>query len=373
VNRLQNDRWSALTAADGLPDSDVRQVLCGKDGTIWLATPRGLGRIREGRVSVISLANGLLSDSIFQILDDRNGSLWMGTSRGIFRVSRYQLEEFASGALRSIAATSFGVTDGLESGSVMGGAQPAGWRAADGRLWFPTIVGAAVVDPRRLIRNKVPPSVLIEGLIVDRKAIDRARWREDSITLPAGSREVEIRYTAPSFVSPDRVRFQYRLEGYNGDWEDLATRRVVYFTNLAPGAYRFHVRACNDDGVWNETGASLAFAVAPHFYQTGAFYMLAALLVGALTAGAFRLRISQLRRRERELAHQVEQALAEVKVLSGLLPICASCKRIRNKAGQWSQIEAYIRSHSQAEFSHGICPDCMIKLYPEFTDNLTTK
>ena len=200
--------------------------------------------------------------------------------------------------------------------------------------------------------------------------VDRREWpREAPLALPAGSREVEFHYTAPSFVAPDKVLFKYRLEGFDPDWVDAGPRRTAYFTNLAPRNYRFRVKACNSDGLWNEAGAVLELVVEPWFYQTLAFRLAVAALVLAAAWGAFRFRVRQLRAREQTLARQIDRALAEIKVLSGLLPICASCKRIRDDGGDWTQLESYIHQHSQAEFSHGLCPECARNLFPDDSAN----
>jgi len=150
-------------------------------------------------------------------------------------------------------------------------------------------------------------------------------------------------------------------------------RRVAQFTNIPPGRYTFKVIASNNDGVWNEKGAQFAFSIAPHFYQRSAFYALCAVLIALAGAASQRLRVRFLQAREKELALRVEQALAQVKTLQGLLPICASCKRIRDDSGYWNQMEAYVQMHTAAEFSHGICPECVQKLYPGFSATINDR
>lgn len=129
-------------------------------------------------------------------------------------------------------------------------------------------------------------------------------------------------------------------------------------------AVRAQVLACNSDGVWNERGSSVEFTLAPRFFQTAWFYALCGMGAAAVAFGAHRLRVRQLEARESALALRVEEALAQVKTLSGLLPICAGCKSIRDDTGYWSRIETYLEAHSQAEFSHGLCPKCLQELYP---------
>lgn len=362
---IQGDRVTTLTRKDGLTNGIVLSVHEDPDGTVWIGTNGGgLNRWANGTLRAIGTDAGLFTDGIFQILDDGRGSLWFGGNRGVSRVARAELDEFFRGKRSRVSAAWFSSAEGLAPGGVMGGAQPSGWVAASGELWFPTVDGAAVIDPRRLVVNRVPPPVHIEQLLVERN-----EWPDlGSARLPASSREVEVRYTAASFVAPEKVRFRYRLEGFRREWVDVGTRRAAYFTNLAPGTYRFEVQACNNDGVWNETAASLSFVVLPYFYQTRPFRLATGVLLAVLAFGAYRFRVRQLERHERELAQQVDEALAQVKVLSGLLPTCSSCKRIRDDGGEWRQMESYIRQHSQAEFSHGICPECMARLYPDFPE-----
>src|SRR5687768_5538489 len=149
----------------------------------------------------------------------------------------------------------------MPSAECHGGSQPSGLRAADGRLWFPTLGGAAVVDPARLGLNLQPPPVVVEEVLVDRRPFDLRGLGQ----APPGRLDFEFHYTALSFMAPRKVRFQYRLDGFDEGWVDAGTRRAAYYTKLPPGQYRFQVKAANDDGVWNEQGASLAFAVPPRF------------------------------------------------------------------------------------------------------------
>jgi len=183
--------------------------------------------------------------------------------------------------------------------------------------------------------------------------------------LPAGTRHLEIHYTAPSFAAPERVRFEHRLEGLEATFFPAGADRVAHYSGLGPGRYRFTVRAANEDGVWAEGAGSLSFSVRPYFWQTLWFY---ALGVAALVLAAWatvELRMRALRFREQELERRVAQEMAQVRVLRGLLPVCAWCKKVRDDGGYWKQLEAYVSEHSEAEFSHGICPTCMERVKAE--------
>jgi hypothetical protein len=203
--------------------------------------------------------------------------------------------------------------------------------------------------------------VVLERIIVDGRDLGTVAGQ----SFPPGSRSIELDYAGLSFVSSERMRFKYRLEGIDSDWVDAGPRRTAYYTNLSPGRYVFRVLASNSDGVWNQTGASLPFSVRPFFWQTLWFYALTAGLVLLAAVATFQIRVRGLRLREHELKRRVAEEIAQVRVLSGLLPICAWCKKVRDDAGYWKQIEAYIHDHSEAEFTHGICPDCEKSFHQE--------
>jgi hypothetical protein len=206
------------------------------------------------------------------------------------------------------------------------------------------------------------PTVVVEDVVAD----GRSRGASSGIRFEAGTKRIEVHYTAPSLLAPAKVRFKYRLEGFDRDWIDAAGRRTAFYTRLPPGEYRFHAIAANNDGVWNDVGASLDFRQLPLFYETIWFYMIVvmALILGAV--GFHRLRVRHHIRSERELQARIRHALAHIKTLHGLLPICAWCNRIRDDQGRWKPIEEYVSEHTQAEFSHGICADCREKHYQQY-------
>src|SRR5262249_49343762 len=149
--------------------------------------------------------------------------------------------------------------------------------ARDGRLWFPTLNGLTSVDPRHMPTNMLPPPVHVEQVIADRMAYGPS----GQLALPPLVRDLAIDYTALSLVAPEKNLFRYKLEGRDRDWEDAGTRRQAFYTDLAPGNYRFRVIASNNDGVWNEEGATLAFSIAPAYWQTNWFLALCAIALVA--------------------------------------------------------------------------------------------
>jgi ligand-binding sensor domain-containing protein len=329
-----------------------------EEGTVWIGTMAGLVRVAGRAVTTFTTRHGLPHDDIYHALADRQGGVWMSSARGIFRVMRRELEAVALGRARTVAVEVFGATEGMRTSEATGTYQPAGCLTRDGRVWFTTVEGVVVADPTRRRRNPLPPPVTVEAVVAD----GRASKGGEPLLIPPGTERVGIHYNGLSLLVPQRVSFRYRLEGYDRDWVDARERRAAFYTKLPPGTYRFRVVAANNDGVWNEVGASVELRQLPHFYETSWFLIGAALAVTGSIWGAHRLRVRHHERLEKELEGRIREALARVKVLSGLLPICAWCKKVRDDTGYWSQIETYVREHSEADFSHGICPDCSDRL-----------
>jgi ligand-binding sensor domain-containing protein len=351
-----------------LPRTDsVRALYVDQDDVLWAGTEgRGLLRIERGHLTRYTTDDGLFDDTVSQILEDDRGDLWMSCNRGIYRTSKQELTDFARGSRLSISFHAYGRADGMRSTECNGSSQPAGWKSRDGRLWFPSIRGVVMIDTTRLRANALPPPVVIERVMADGLKYDAS---QALVEIPPGHERFEFHFAGLSYVAPERVRFQYRLAGFDKDWIQGSAQPVAYYTRIPPGTYRFQVTACNNDGLWNPAGAAIDLRVAPRFYQTTWFLSLqAAGLLGLLALGSH-WKSRRSRNREKQLALRVEKVLMEVKILAGLLPICASCKKIRDERGDWSQMETYIQNNSQAAFSHSICPDCAKQLYPDYQPN----
>jgi signal transduction histidine kinase len=181
----------------------------------------------------------------------------------------------------------------MKTNECTGNTQPSGWTARDGRLLIPTIRGLLELDPDRIPQNAQPPPVLVEQVLADGRPVSTG----SGARLGPGVERIEVRYTAPSFVAPERMRFKYRLEGFDHDWRDSGQQRNAVYTSLAPGPYTFRVIACNSDGVWNESGASFAFELLPRFHQTAWFYAACLAAAAALAGSLHRLRLRHVRAR----------------------------------------------------------------------------
>jgi PAS domain S-box-containing protein len=274
----------------------------------------GLVRIKDGKFTCFTRTQGLFSNVVYQILEDNHGYLWMGSLDGISCVSKQMLNDFADAKIDSIQCTAYTTSDGMVSGDCSGNAQSAGCKISDGRLFFATAGGIVVIDPSRIHKNLLPPPVMIERVVINKA--DHSPFSEN-IYVPVGSGQVEFHFGGLSYCVPEKVNFRYKLEGFDTEWQSVGTRHEAYYTNLSPGNYIFHVTACNNDGLWNEKGASFAFELEPRFYQTYWFYGLVFITLGGTVFGAYRLRVRQLLERKNELEQYVlerekaEDALAE--------------------------------------------------------------
>jgi ligand-binding sensor domain-containing protein len=365
LSRVRGEKVEVPGSAERLSGRSVLAFLADPDGTVWIGTTgEGLLRWRGGATSSVTARDGLFDDVVFSIVDDQRGNLWMSCNRGIFRVARTELDDFFSRRKPRVTSVSYAEADGMKSAECNGSFQPSAWQSRDGGLWFPTIQGIALIRPSAIRANGHAPPVILESVLVDNREVPLAA----KIRLAPGSRSLELHFTGVSFLSPEKMLFRYQLAGFDPSWVDAGTRRAAYYTHLPPGDYVFRVIAANADGVWNRTGASVPVSIEPTFTQSPLFAIGVALAIAGTAFGVFRLRLRALKERARDLERAVTEATSNIRVLRGLFPICAACKKIRDDGGYWKQIEGYIRDHSEAEFSHSICPDCMERLYPEFTD-----
>jgi PAS domain S-box-containing protein len=307
VTRLSDGAYLRYTTQQGLSNDSVRAIHEDAEGTLWIATyGGGLDRLKDGRFVAMTTNDGLPNNMLSRILEDGGGNFWISSNRGIFRISREELNDFADGRRSSLTPVSYGVSDGMPTSECNGGGQPAGWRTQDGRLWFPTVRGVVAIDPHRL--NLLPPRVIVEQVRAGKVAVDPA----GETAVPPGNRDLEFQFIAFSFAAPERVHLRYKLEPFDEDWVDAGTRRVAYYTNMAPGPYSFHVVASNSDGVWNQEGATVRFTLRPHFYETFSFFLLLAVGIVFSGAGVYRLRVRHLRAREIALERLVAQRTTEL-------------------------------------------------------------
>jgi signal transduction histidine kinase/ligand-binding sensor domain-containing protein len=293
VSRLDPARgtFTNYTVENGLSNNFVLAIHETRDGTIWLGTHGGgLNRFKDGKFVHITAKHGLFENIVSSILEDDRGNFWMSGYKSIFRVARQDLDGFADGRLDSIMSASYLVTNGGASNECTGGGQPAGWKARDGRLWFPTSHGVIAIDPTKIAHDTLAPPVVVDQVLVDRREQDP---RQAIQVPPAG--DLEIHYTGLSFSQPESVRFKYKLSGLDANWTDAGARRTAYYSHLPAGRYTFTVIAANPEGVWNQTGASVGLEVVPPFYRTWQFMTVATLALVVLVLSIYEGRIRRLR------------------------------------------------------------------------------
>ncbi len=375
LSHWKSGQFTTYTQADGLPSDFVGAVLRSHDGALYIGTLGGLSELRNGKFINFTEKNGLASNivtalhedhagdlwigtqggglhrllhgkivhfaskldlpaTIYAILEDSANNLWIASKTGIYRVNRDDLNRYADGQTTTLDIISYGTADGLRINECTGGGHPAAWKTYAGKLWFSTLKGAAVFDSHHAKLNRFPPPVAIESVTVDGRALDLS----EPLDLSPGSSRLAFEYAGLSFAAPTRVRFKYRLEGFDRDWIDAGSQRTAYYTNIPPGRYNFHVIARNSDGVWNRVGASLSFRLQPHFYQTYWFYIGAACALALLGYGIYRLRVNQVQSQfnavlgeRNRIAREIHDTLAQgfvavsvqLEVVSRLLTVSA--------------------------------------------------
>ena len=352
--RVYGNDKRQYTEADGLSSDQIRAVREDSDGTVWIATfGGGLNALRDNRFTHFTEKDGLLSDNISAVADDGE-SLWLSTTRGICRISKRQLHDFAAHKIQRLEPINYGVADGLRSAQCAPGypIPGGGRRAADGRLWFPTSRGLAVIDPHARRHTAPSPAVHLVDLTADDRTVDLAR----PARLRPGTQRIQIRYTGIHLGSPERVRYFRKLEGLDADWVRAGNRRVINYNSLRHGKYRFLVRAELPGGPATERAN--AFEVLPAFYETAWFRLLAALALAAAAWGLYQLRLRQLGSRfalvleERaRLAREIHDTLAQgfVGISSQLDAVAMAMPESHSRARQYLDLARKMARHSLTE------------------------
>jgi signal transduction histidine kinase/ligand-binding sensor domain-containing protein len=323
----KDGRFRTYTTADGLASDFVGALTRAKDGALWIGTLRGLSRLKDGRFQTFTGPDGSAGNVITALHEDAAGILWVGTEdgglnrmqdgrlirypanlglpssiyaivedgsflwltskTGLYRVAKAALQSRDHGAL-SIAQ--YGTADGMRVNECSEGGHPSAWRAQDGALWFATLHGVSTIASRAALTNGQAPPVVIESIAVDDQTLNLASQKD----IPPGHARLSFEYTGISLASPQRVRFRYRLEGFDRAWVEAGTRRTAYYTSLPPREYRFLVTARANDGVWNGEAAAVTFRLLPRFYQTFWFYLLLAAALALSVYAFYRYRVRQV-------------------------------------------------------------------------------
>jgi signal transduction histidine kinase/ligand-binding sensor domain-containing protein len=350
--------FRALGSNEGLDPrthTAIYAIFEDREGVMWVGGSGGLSRFADGRFVTVNHDNGLPGNRVWAIVDDEEGYVWLSVDRGLVRLTRDDAEAAVRG--RRIQYRLYDTSDGL-AGAPLGSIRAA--RASNGQLWFVRGGGLTVADPRALGVDRAFASapLRIEAAIANERRLSPA----PHTALPAGTRRLQISYTALTLTASNKIRFRYRLDGFDTGWIDAGTRRVAFYTNLSPRSYRFQVEANSEDGTWNTSTAAWDFAIRPAFYQTSWFYSLCVLATALLLWGSWRFRLRLVRRQfslvlaerarlSREIHDTLLQSLVGVALqfdaISNSLDASSSAARdqlVRIRR----QVEGYIREARQS-------------------------
>jgi signal transduction histidine kinase len=282
-------------------DSRVLALTAPSDGSILGATAFGVIGWKNGKQQILTVRNGLPCDGIDALISDNQGDLWLHAECGLIEIAHDEVQRWWEQPESKLKVRVFDASDGVQSGV---GHFNTSARTQDGRLWFANGTLLQMIDPAHMAGNTVAPPVHVDLIIADRKSYSP----QEGLSLPPLTRDLEIDYTALSFVLPRKVFFRYMLDGHDTRWEEPGTRRQAFYNDLRPGHYRFRVIACNNDGVWNEVGATLEFNILPAFYQTKWFVLFCVAATACLAWMAYRYRVRQVTGR---LDMQFKERLSE--------------------------------------------------------------
>ena len=359
------DRKAGKVTRYALPLGAPQSIRLDSRRNVWVGTDGGGLYCLESesrRLQRYTVADGLPSDNVADLLEDEAGNLWLGTTRGLAKL------EDAVRLPGKARIVNFDAFDGLQGSEFKRGAAS---RSPRGEMFFGGQRGFNFFFPKDIRMNPHPPRVVLTDLRVFNQPVRVGAPESPLRTTITEAQElvlshrdsvVTFEFAALDFVQPWKNQYRYRLDGLDPDWNRVGHRRLATYTNLQPGAYTLRVAGSNSDGVWNEQGVALRVRVIPPFWRTWTFQTILAFAVLGAALGAHRLRVRQHVRAEREMKARIHEALAQIKTLSGLLPICAWCKKVRDDSGYWNQIETYVKDHTEAQFSHGICPECRQKI-----------
>jgi ligand-binding sensor domain-containing protein/signal transduction histidine kinase len=292
--QLKEGRFTAYTEAAGLLSAQIRTLHADPDDSLWVGTARGLCRVKSGRVTAFAAESGVPQEAVLQLRSDGEGNLWVGSANRIYRATKQQLAAYAEGRTRHVTVVQYGREDGLPGIQCLPQIQSRNWPEGAGGVWFATTRGMVVVDRGGQPWNQLPPPVVLENVLVENVDVPF----DDGVRVAPGKDSLRFEYTALSLSAPGKVSFRYQLENFDRDWSEASVSRAARYPKVPPGDYVFRVVACNNDGVWNETGASVAITVMPFWWETVWFRLAVIAAVAVIFVSLYRSR--QARRRELE-------------------------------------------------------------------------
>lgn len=300
------DEIKKFSISEGFKSDIVFNIFIDKEGMNWIATNNGLWLSNQNGYFCFTTKNGLKDNSPYDVVEDEYGFLWLPYSEGIMKVSRKELIEYSENKINTINCSTFNSYDGMKQSECNPTAQVL--KCKNGKLFFPTLDGIAVIDPLNVMYNNYIPPVIIENLKIDNRLADITN---ENIFNP-GIKRFTFFYTALCLYEAEKVKFRYRLEGFETDWNETDNTRSVSYTNLPHNNYKFQVTACNNDQIWNEQGTEYSFTIKPRFTETFWFYLIVSILFLTITYLFYRLRLSQIKSQKRELEEIVQVRTHEI-------------------------------------------------------------
>jgi signal transduction histidine kinase/sugar lactone lactonase YvrE len=291
---ISGAHFTPFTERDGMPSGQIQALWADSDGVLWVGTARGLCRVKDGVATSLAGRGGLGTDAILQLRSDGQSNLWVGASSGIVRIRKEELDALADGAASFVNAVPYGKEDGLPGLQCV---PNIGFQrdlpSAEG-VWFLTTKGLVVVESGSVQVNRTPPTIVFEQAKLDNEVVPLG----ELLKVPPEKERIQFQYNALSLTAPGKIRFRYRLDGYDRDWSEPSSSRAALYPRLPPGRYTFRVVACNNDGVWSQTGAMAEIISIPFWWETKSFRIITAALAAGIIAAFYRLK--QARRRELE-------------------------------------------------------------------------
>lgn len=286
--RYRDGQMQSVASNETGNTRQIRDLIVDPDGSVWGTTLDELFCLRGLKRENLTIRNGLPCDGIFAVVADDAHALWLYSKCGLIRIARSELDNWWQHPASIVHTQLLDEGDGVQPG--LTSLKPQAARTADGRLWFANGRVVQTIDAAHLAGNQLPPPVRIESVVADQVS----SLPKEGMRLPPHTRDLEISYTALSYVAPQKVRFRYKLEGRDAGWQEPGSRRQAFYTDPGPGKYRFLAIACNNDGVWNDTGAQLNFSIAPAWYQTARFKLLCGVFILLIVWALYRLRVRQI-------------------------------------------------------------------------------
>ncbi|MFZ4621591.1 MAG: two-component regulator propeller domain-containing protein [Bacteroidota bacterium] len=309
INRITPRGIETYSTKDGLSNNFILCMFVDKSGALWIGTNGGgINRFADGKFQSFTTKDGLREDVTLMIIEDDAGFLWIGGNQGITRIPKAEFQKVADGTLKKFSRIDFGRSDGLQNAEISGVSSPSIIKASDGKIWFTTVGGLAMVDTNRIVDQINTFPLHVEEIRVN----DQTYYPDSTLEIAPGYSSVEFHYTGLSYMSPERIRFRYKLDGFDANWNDAGVRRTAYYTNIPPGSYTFRVSASIDGGIWSTDEATSVVVFEPYFHQTPYFGFLVGIGLIILGAGLYAMRTANVHRHAKHLKSIVDDRTKEL-------------------------------------------------------------